>query len=114
MLERSLFYNQKEKSFYDNLSFENESAILRGNPNKYTVYKFIEETQEYEFIMKPTEAVTYRSKFTLESKSDVGVKPQHKIGTYYIDRTKEYQEKYLDKNISKVTEEQKVECIYNE
>lgn len=114
MLERSLFYNQKEKSFYDNLSFENESAILRGNPNKYTIYKFIDETQEYEFTVKTSEAVAYRYKFSLESKTDVGVKPQHKIGTYYIDRTKEYQEKYPDKNISKVIEEQKVECIYNE
>lgn len=112
ILENSLFYNQIENSFYSRLSFENEYAILRGNPNKSTIYKFIEETQEYEFTVKPSEEVKYRYKFSLESKSDVGVKPQHKIGTYYIDRTKEYQEKYPDKNISKVTEEQKVECYY--
>lgn len=52
-------------------------------------------------------------KFALHYKSKVGVKPQAKIGTYYIDRTKEYKEKYPDKNILKVTEEQKVKCSYN-
>lgn len=114
MLERSLFYDQNQKSLYFTLSFENEYAILRGNAKeKSTIYRFIKETQEYEFTTKSGEE-KYLYKFSLQSKSDVGVKPQQKSGTYSIDRTKEYQEKYPDKNIKKVIEEQKVKCVYNE
>jgi hypothetical protein len=119
MLERSLFYNQKEGLFYNNLFFENKHGRLISIMNdldikdRYTTYKFINETQDYEFIVKLSEE-RYLYKFTLHYKSDVGVKPQHKIGTYYIDRTKEYQEKYPDKNILEVKEEQSVECYYND
>lgn len=114
MLERSLFYDQNQKLLYFTLSFENEYAILRGNAKeKSTIYRFIKETQEYEFTTK-SGVEKYQYKFSLQSKSDIGVKPQQKSGTYSIDRTKEYQEKYPDKNIKKVIEEQKVKCIYNE
>ncbi len=114
MLERSLFYNKKEESLYDNFFFENEYARLNtGNDSKYTTYRFIKEMQEYEFTLKSSNE-KYQYKFNLKFKSDVGVKPQNKIGTYSIDRTKEYQEKYPGKYIEKVIEEQNVECIYNE
>lgn len=113
MLENSLFYDQKEKSLYASFFFGNKYARLVSivNKSKYTIYKFIKETQDYEFTLKSGEE-KYLYKFTLQHKSDVGVNPQHKIGTYAIDKTKEYQEKYPDKNIQKVTEEQIVECYY--
>lgn len=115
--KQSLFYNQNENARYSYFYYETNKEIkLGGNTSafakKYFVYKFLEETQSYEFTEKSGEK-KYLYTFTLKTKSDVGIIPQHKVGIYATDRTKEYQEKYPDKNIYKVIEEQEVECYYN-
>lgn len=116
VLKNSLFYNYKENSLYASFFFENEYARLvprESSEGQSTIYRFIKETQHYEFsLVKPRER-KYLYQFDLHFKSPVGIMPQHKIGSFCIDKTKEYQEKYPDKNVWRVTEQQYVECYYN-
>lgn len=116
VLKNSLFYDYKENSLYASFFFENDRArlvSLISGDSKTTHYKFIKETQDYEFSLEKPLDRKYLYKFTLHYESDMGIMPYHKIGSYSVDKTKEYQEKYPDKNVWRVTEQQYVECEYN-
>lgn len=115
LLNRCLFYNSATNAFYENLYFENSRCrLLDINGNERALnFSFVNLTKEYEFSDKKTDKKKQLYTFSLQSKSDIGIIPQHKIGIYYIDRTTEYRAKYPERNISKVLEEYKVECWYN-
>jgi hypothetical protein len=114
LLNRCLFYNSEINDFCKRIYFENSRCrLLDINGNEKPLnFSFINLTKEYEFSDRKTDSEKQLYTFSIQYKSDIGVYPQHKIGTYYIDRTTEYRAKYPEKNISRILEEYKVECRY--
>jgi len=116
VLKHSLFFDKKSNSFFTKFFVEYRGLANlsnMGNNKKYLTYRFIKNTREYEFTPKKNDEEQYLYKFEPLFMSEVGsVGSQHKIGIYYVDKTQEYKKKFPNRNVTKVTEEQKVECYY--
>lgn len=111
----SPFYDNQNKSYYNFISIgKGKVNFVDINFNKKLLdFNYSKLNKEYVFSDSQNKDVKLAYSFCLLFVSNVGIIPQHKRGIFWIDRTKEYQDKYPDKNIRKITEEYRVECWYD-